>query len=152
MRFLERNNDGDFSLTKHFGNHVSRYAILSHTWGADTEEVTFRDLTDGTGKCKAGYSKIRFCGEQARRDGLEYFWVDTCCIDKANEAELSHSINSMFRWYRNATRCYVYLSDLSISTFDSNGEHNPQLRESDFQYSISCSLTAKGMILTFLGL
>jgi hypothetical protein len=70
MRLLEYNNDGEFSLTKDFGDHVSQYAILSHIWGADTEEVTFRDLIDGTGKSKAGYSKIRFCGEQARRDGL----------------------------------------------------------------------------------
>ena len=52
---------------------------------------------DGTGKSKAGYDKIRFCGEQAQRDGLQYFWVDTCCIDKSNNNELSEAINSMFR-------------------------------------------------------
>jgi hypothetical protein len=74
-----------------------------------------------------------FCGEQARRDGLQYFWVDTCCIDKANEAELSHSINSMFRWYYNATRCYVYLSDLSISTFDTDDNQTPQVWDFDFR-------------------
>ena len=67
MRLLERSNDGEFSLTKDLGDHVSRYAILSHTWGADTAEVTFRDLIDSTGKSKskAGYDKIWFCGEQA---------------------------------------------------------------------------------------
>jgi hypothetical protein len=74
MRLLERNNGGEFSLTKDlFGDKNPKYAILSHTWGADTEEVTFRDLMDGTGKSKAGYNKIRFCGEQARRNGLQYF-------------------------------------------------------------------------------
>jgi hypothetical protein len=51
---------------------MTTYAILSHTWGADTEEVTFKDMMDGTGITKAGYSKIRFCGEQARRDDLQY--------------------------------------------------------------------------------
>jgi len=25
-----------------------------------------------------GYEKPTFCGEQAARDGLQYFWVDTC--------------------------------------------------------------------------
>jgi hypothetical protein len=70
---------------------------------------------DGTGKSKTGYNKIRFCGEQARRDGLQYFWVDTCCIDKSNSAELSEAINSMFYWYRDAAQCYVYLSDVSTS-------------------------------------
>ena len=78
-------------------DNVPHYAILSHTWGADTEEVTFRDLTDGTGKDKTGYSKIRFCEEQASLDGLQYFWVDTCCIDQSNSTELVEAINSMFR-------------------------------------------------------
>jgi hypothetical protein len=30
-------------------------------------------------------------------------------------AELSEAINSMFRWYKDAAKCYVYLSDVSIS-------------------------------------
>lgn len=83
------------------------------TWGADTEEVTFEDLENSTGENKPGYEKIRFCGEQAGRDNLQYFWIDTCCINKKIYAELSHSLNSIFRWYRDATRCYVYLSDVS---------------------------------------
>ena len=135
MRLLERNNDGEFSLTKDFGDDISRYAILSHTWGADTEEVTFRDLMDGTGKGKAGYDKIRFCGERARRDGLQYFWVDTCCIDKSNNTELSEAINSMFRWYRNAAKCYVYLSDVSRSTFGTDDKSNQLPWESAFRKS-----------------
>ncbi|KAH8650313.1 hypothetical protein BGZ60DRAFT_473956 [Tricladium varicosporioides] len=114
MRLLKYNNDGEFSLTKDFvGDKIPGYAILSHTWGADTEEVTYRELIDGTGKNKVGYEKIRFCGEQARLDGLQYFWVDTCCIDKSNAVELQEAINSMFRWYHNAVKCYVYLSDVS---------------------------------------
>ena len=113
MRLLQCNSAGQLSLTKDLiGDDIPKYAILSHTWGADTEEVAFRDLMDGTGKSKAGYDKIRFCGEQARRDGLKYFWVDTCCIDKSNNTELSRAINSMFCWYRNAAKCYVYLSDV----------------------------------------
>ena len=66
MRLLQYNSAGQLSLTKDFvNNDIPEYAILSHTWGADTEEVTFRDLMDGTGKSKAGYDKIRFCGERA---------------------------------------------------------------------------------------
>ncbi|KAH8780655.1 heterokaryon incompatibility protein-domain-containing protein [Hyaloscypha finlandica] len=91
---------------------IPEYAILSHRWGA--EEVTLADLTNGNGKRMAGYSKLQFCGEQAKRDGLHYFWVDTCCIDKSNSTELAEAINSMFRWYQKAAKCYVYLSDVSI--------------------------------------
>ena len=136
MRLLRRSNTSEFSLTKDLvgDDIIPPYAILSHTWGADTE-VTFKDLTNGTGKDKSGYEKIRFCGEQARQVGLEYFWVDTCCINKANYTELSQAINSMFRWYRNAARCYVYLQDVSNPAFDTNEESDPQPWESDFQKS-----------------
>jgi hypothetical protein len=88
--------------------------------GADAEEVSFKDMMDGTGMRKPGYDKIRFCGEQARCDDLQYFWIDTCCIDKSNSTELQEAINSMFRWYRNAVKCYVYLTDVSRPTLDAD--------------------------------
>ncbi|KAF2266550.1 NACHT-domain-containing protein [Lojkania enalia] len=145
MRLLRFTDTGECNLTDNLGDEeaIPPYAILSHTWGADTEEVTFEDLTNGNGKGKPGYQKIRFCGEQAAKDGLEYFWIDTCCIDKKNYAELSQAINSMFYWYRNATRCYVYLADVSsppVGTnddppVDTNDEYNPRLWESDFRKS-----------------
>jgi hypothetical protein len=127
MRLLEYKNDGEFSLTQYFvGREIPEYVILSHTWGADTEEVTYRDVMSGTGKNKAGYKKIRFCGEQASRDRIQYFWVDTCCIDKSNNTELAEAINSMFRWYRYANKCYVYLSDVSgLTSSDDNNSHQP---------------------------
>jgi hypothetical protein len=71
MRLLHFNNDTDFSLTKFFKDNIPKYAILLHRWRA--EKVTFKDMTNGTSKAKAGYGKIQFCGEQARRDNLEYF-------------------------------------------------------------------------------
>jgi hypothetical protein len=137
MRLLLRSDTGEFSLTKDLvgDDTIPPYAILSHTWGADVEEITFEDITNGTGKDKPGYEKIQFCGEQARIDGLQYFWIDTCCINKANYAELSQAVNSMFHWYSNATRCYVYLSDLSSPPSDTNDEFNLRLWESDFRIS-----------------
>ncbi|KAF2688292.1 HET-domain-containing protein [Lentithecium fluviatile CBS 122367] len=134
MRLLRRSDTGEFSLTQFPDEAIPPYAILSHTWRADTEEVTFEDLTNGTGKDKPGYEKIRFCGEQAALDDLEYFWIDTCCINKANKAELSQAINSMFRWYGNATRCYVYLPDVSSSPLGTTEEpKSPRPWESDFR-------------------
>ncbi|KAK5122681.1 hypothetical protein LTR08_006936 [Meristemomyces frigidus] len=128
MRLLEYDSAGKVWLTKDFvGNDVPPYAILSHTWGAEGTEVTFADLTHDTGKGKPGYDKIRFCGDQARRDTLTYFWVDTCCIDNSNNTELSEAINSMFRWYQNAVKCYVYLSDVSQSPVDSIDGGNQEL-------------------------
>jgi len=65
MRLLHRDNNSDLSLTEFFEIDIPKEcAILSHRWGA--EEVTFKDLMDGTGK-------IQFCGGQAKRNGLQYF-------------------------------------------------------------------------------
>jgi hypothetical protein len=113
MRLLKYNEDGELRVTSFDDNELPPYAILSHTWGADVEEVTFAELVKSDGKAKRGYEKIRFCGQQAHQDNLQYFWVDTCCIDKTDKFELSHALRSMFRWYQNATKCYVYLSDVS---------------------------------------
>jgi hypothetical protein len=63
MRLLKVDATGGFSLTEHLDNERLKYAILSHTWGKDDDEVTFEDLMKGTGKDKIGYKKISFCAE-----------------------------------------------------------------------------------------
>ncbi|KAL6691206.1 heterokaryon incompatibility protein domain-containing protein [Trichoderma pleuroticola] len=96
---------------------IPPYAILSHTWGLD--EVTYHDcrnLSIADVKLKAGCAKILAFREQAVRDGLEWVWVDTCCINKSSSAELTEAINSMFRWYTNAEVCHVLLSDVEATS------------------------------------
>jgi hypothetical protein len=136
MRLLTRNSTGEMILTKDFvgDDEIPQYAILSHTW-IEGQEVTFKDLMDGTGKDKTGYDKIRFCGQRAKRDGLQYFWVDTCCIDKSNSVELQEAINSMFRWYQNAAKCYVYLSDVSTAKRKASDQFSEFTWESAFRTS-----------------
>ncbi|ETS79269.1 hypothetical protein PFICI_09122 [Pestalotiopsis fici W106-1] len=95
-----------------FNHDPPRYAIFSHTWGPPEEEYTFQDLIQKQSQDKKGYQKILSFGKQAKLDGLDFFWVDTCCIDKTSSAEVAEAINSMFRWYRNAQKCYVYLEDV----------------------------------------
>lgn len=123
MRLLERKPNGDLVLRKFTGTDVPVYAILSHTWSK--EEVSFQEVEAGAGKNKAGWKKIDFCAKQAGADGLRYIWVDTCCIDKKDAVELSEAINSMFRWYQKAARCYVYLSDVSMQGAEQDGQVNP---------------------------
>ena len=129
MRLLKLNADGKLSLIHFVSNEIPEYAILSHTWGADSEEATFQDLMNGTGTDKPGYDKIRLCAKQADLDGLKYSWVDTCCIDKSSSAELSEAINSMFRWYSEAKVCYAYLSDVNLATDSCSEEHLSTSRE-----------------------
>jgi hypothetical protein len=92
MHLLHFPDDGTPTL-EFVGNNPQPYAILSHTWGHDDQEVTYRDIQQGTGEHKDGWQKLRFCRDQAKRDGLQYFWIDTCCIDKSSSAELVQMVS-----------------------------------------------------------
>jgi hypothetical protein len=120
MYLLQVDTNGKLSLVEKYGE-IPPYGILSHTWIATHEEVTFKDIMKGRGKEKRGYEKLQFCAQQATQDRLDYFWIDTCCIDKSSSAELQEAINSMFKWYQNSARCYVYLADVSHDI--SSAEH-----------------------------
>jgi hypothetical protein len=130
MRLLAFDSSGRLSPTT-FSSIIPPYAILSHKW--DTGEFVFEDLVNDTGTSKAGYRKIKFCAKQAARDQLQYFWIDTCCIDKWNLRERSKAINSMFRWYQKAAKCYVFLSDVSVST--ATDAHQQSTWEASFRAS-----------------
>ena len=118
MYLLQAHSDDALSLTNFTADKIPRYAILSHTWEADNQEVTFEDVKNNEGVNKIGYRKIRFCAAQAKKDELQYFWVDSCCINKSSAADLAEAINSMFRWYRNAAKCYAYLADVQTADSD----------------------------------
>ena len=115
------------------------YAILSHRWFRDANhEVLFGDIEEidrsivnglehpyivknpqyagGTASSKPGFGKLQGAARQAQSCGYQYLWIDTCCIDKSSSAELSEAINSMFKWYKAAAVCYVYLLDVSDSS------------------------------------
>lgn len=112
-------NTSTLSL-KSFIGKPPPYAILSHTWLPDDPEVTFADFQNENKTIrdkKAGFQKIRLTCEQAKREGIDYAWVDTCCINKDSSAELSEAINSMFKWYGSAAICYAYLEDFLYEDF-----------------------------------
>ena len=115
MRLLHFDALSRLVLTDFRGKRIPPYAILSHRWS--DSEILIEDIASEVYKEKAeGYKKLMLCAGQAARDELQYFWIDTCCIDRWNNNERSRAINSMFQWYKNATRCYVFLSDVSVST------------------------------------
>lgn len=70
------------------------YAILSHRWtNAESSYKQFRKALDPT---HSGCKKVLDFCSFAQVKGMEFVWVDTCCIDKRSSAELSEAINSMY--------------------------------------------------------
>lgn len=84
-------------LVEVYGDSIPPYAILSHTW--ETQEVTFQEIRSPTERTrrKDGWLKIEQACKIAKFHGLDFLWIDTCCIDKTNSVELNEAINSMFR-------------------------------------------------------
>ncbi|OBT51768.1 hypothetical protein VE04_08199 [Pseudogymnoascus sp. 24MN13] len=95
-------------LEEFFGEKIPKYAILSHTWGEN--EASFKDVKRNG--YRSGSPKIHGSCAQAQAIGLEYIWIDTCCIDKRSSSELLEAISSMWDWYNKATICFAYLSDV----------------------------------------
>jgi hypothetical protein len=123
MRLIKLNADySTFSLVERVGNGIPPYLTLSHTWGKDEDEVTFKDIQKGRGLEKSGNKKIDFYARQAKAHNLHHFWLNTCCIDKSSSAELSEAINSMFRWYRNSAVFVVWMWDHAVRLETSTGE------------------------------
>jgi hypothetical protein len=97
-------------------NQDLRYAIFSHSWQKD--EVLFADvaepdraLSEAT-KNKSGFVKLETCCRIALDHGLHYVWSDTCCVDRNSSADVSESVNALFRYYSEAEICIVYLDDV----------------------------------------
>jgi hypothetical protein len=125
MQLLTHDEHSKLVLRSFEDGEQPPYAILSHTWHPDnSNEVTLQELAAGNAEDKPGYEKIRFCAQQAAADQLNFFWVDTCCIDKTSSAELTEAINSMFRWYKQSAKCYVYLDDVPDSMLSKDSLRN----------------------------
>ncbi|KAI1319323.1 ankyrin repeat-containing domain protein [Xylariaceae sp. FL0255] len=143
MRLLQLEDGDRLTLTEDLMADFPPYAILSHTWGGPGDEVTLQDIKNNEYRLRPSLRKILFCGEQAHRDGLSYFWVDSCCIDRTSSAELTEAVNSMYRWYQNAQKCYVYLSDFS-DTPSRCDEHDRPSSPSWLQSFQTCRWNTRG--------
>jgi hypothetical protein len=104
-------------LFEEFEVTIPKYAIASHRWIED-QEVTLRDVQGGAKWQSSGHSKLlglrKFVRENC--EDVDWLWIDTCCIDKSDHAELTEAINSMFEWYRNAHICLAYLADVPLAS------------------------------------
>ncbi|KAF8836492.1 hypothetical protein BDN67DRAFT_879269, partial [Paxillus ammoniavirescens] len=66
-----------------------------------------------------GFKKLlKFCEKARGEYRCAYAWSDTCCINKESSTELEEAIRSMYRWYRDAYVCIIFLAkSFSIQDF-----------------------------------
>lgn len=120
------------------------YAILSHVVGKSASEVTVKDLRGFAAKSeedqakvqsKLGWWKISKACDKAARDGYEWLWTDSCCIDRSVSSEWSNSVKSMFSWYKGAAVCYAFLEDVAKFTDDTAPKSSYRFNEDLFKRS-----------------
>jgi Heterokaryon incompatibility protein (HET) len=109
MRLLNVQN---YKMREFPASRVPKYAILSHTWRDQEIQFQAMDRDLESAKSKPEFFKIQKTCETAQKDGIQFVWIDTCCIDKRNKAELDEVIGSMFHYYQSAEVCYTYLADV----------------------------------------
>ena len=115
LRLIDVQTHNFANPTRIWAEDKLEYAVLSHRWLAEADEVSFKEIGNpAIAESKNGLFKITGTCELAKKAGLRYAWLDTCCIDKSSSAELQESINSMYRWYAESTVCFVYLKDIDI--------------------------------------
>ena len=107
------------------------YVIFSHRW--KDEEVSYKDLTQPKEDLfkLTGWTKLDSFCSSVEKDGWEWVWIDTCCIDRSSSAELSEAINSMYQWYMEAEFCIAYLADIS-AVKDETGMKRKQFHKSEW--------------------
>ena len=133
-------------------DETTSYAILSHRW---IDEVNYEEMVDlhrmerqeqDEIRGCLGYKKILDTCKQAKHDGYEWVWVDTCCIDKRSSGVLSEAINAMYRWYRNSRICYVYLHDVLDASFPTKRDHEKYPKSNGWPEWFSRGWTLQEMI------
>ncbi|KAF2721785.1 hypothetical protein K431DRAFT_207095, partial [Polychaeton citri CBS 116435] len=113
MRLLNVHN-----LSFHeFYDEAPPYVTASHRWQKEPE-ATMEDVLQKHNTNSAGFQKVMGFTQSVRNHvtGMDWVWIDTCCIDQRNNPEVSEAVISMFRWYNNAQVCLAYLQDVEDPT------------------------------------
>jgi hypothetical protein len=60
----------------------------------------YKDVERGRDDGKLDHHKLDFCNQQATKDSLDYFWVDTCCIRNAAKVWITYKSRGFRRQKR----------------------------------------------------
>lgn len=118
---------------------TTRYALealLADPDNADRNRARLKDPKNANFRAaELGLAKVAWAYYLARKQGIDYIWLDTICIDKSTEgsiAVLNQDMNSMIRYYKEARVCFAFLLDSSVKASDF--EDPPPGPETEKQY------------------
>ena len=94
MRLVKVNSDPLEVVEFMDEKKIQPYAILSHTWGK--EECSLQDMTSPDVKSRLGYRKIQYTCDQARKEGLDWAWVDTLVLSRVRGRPLACACLTLF--------------------------------------------------------
>lgn len=117
LSFTTKRSDLQMERIKDVVAAYFRRVMLSHRW--EESEPLLYDIRDKVVYELSAVGSIvklqSFC-KIARDAGYHWAWMDTCCIDKNNNAEVQETIDSMFVWYCHSALTIVYLCDVPPSS------------------------------------
>ncbi|KAK4891822.1 hypothetical protein LTR27_009674 [Elasticomyces elasticus] len=108
--------------------NVPPYVVASHRWQAGTEAM-IDDIKHRRNTETKGYKKVEGFAKYIREHivGVDWLWIDTCCVTQHSTKEVDEAVRAMFRWYANAYVCLAYLADvvdpLDQHEFETSGWH-----------------------------
>ncbi|KAI1178963.1 heterokaryon incompatibility protein-domain-containing protein [Nemania sp. FL0916] len=107
-RYLLGHDNGRFFLFETGGRHYD-YDIVSYCWGKEVDAYYCTHIDGVEWPLTIRDSKVRRFKELMLRNGVQYMWVDSLCINKEDKHHEAEELSRMFEYYKNARNCYLLI-------------------------------------------
>lgn len=94
----------EFKKIQFFEHHRHIREAVDELIGCIQRSKSVTKIEQALERSKEIFDKQPFPGTEKR-----YVWIDSCCINRADDGEYARSISAMGEWYKNAQFCLVHL-------------------------------------------
>ncbi|KAE8150457.1 hypothetical protein BDV25DRAFT_154277 [Aspergillus avenaceus] len=103
----------DTLKTERFPPHsVPEYAAcMIEKWRRN--DVLYSDLERGDAVPHKSWGKVTALAQVARESGLQYIWINTCCVDNRNAEEMATAQALRYSWYLRADICISLVGEMT---------------------------------------
>jgi hypothetical protein len=107
-RRLLGHNDGNFYVFDPRSHGVTEFDIISYTWGGEAQSHNCG--IDGVNwDVTTPQDRIEDIKRLMIESDVQYMWVDSVCINQADENERSAEVSKMYEYYSNARTCHILM-------------------------------------------